>query len=125
MNKEKDNKKTFRRTRQETSSPVRQTTLTFRVNDAERRIIEDRAKSCGKNVSEYLRQVVLSRTPRAAFTDDEREQLKVVSAMRYNLQQLNNYFHSQEWIMVKLQNERIISVLWKSHTNLTHPVKVF
>lgn len=111
MNKGKDNKKTFRRTRQETSSPVRQTTLTFRVNDAERRIIEDRAKSCGKNVSEYLRKVVLSRTPRAAFTDDEREQLKVVSAMRYNLQQLNNYFHSQEWLKVKQQNERIISVL--------------
>jgi uncharacterized protein (DUF1778 family) len=111
MNKEKDNKKPFIRTRQETSSPVRHTTLTFRVNDAERRIIEDRAQSCNKSVSDYLRQVVLGRTPRAAFTEEEREQLKTVSSLKFNLQQLNNYFHGHEWLMVKLENERIIHAL--------------
>lgn len=111
MDKEKKNKKPFSRTRQENSSPVRQTTLTFRVNDAERRIIEDRARNCNKSVSDYLRHVVLGRTPRAAFTEEEREQLKVVSSLRFNLQQLNNYFHGHEWLRVKQENERIIMLL--------------
>jgi len=111
MDKEKDIKKPFARTRQETSSPVRHTTLTFRVNDAERRIIEDRARSCNKSVSDYLRQVVLNRTPRAAFTEEERELLKLVSSVKFNLQQLNNYFHGHDWPRVKQENEIIISKL--------------
>lgn len=39
------------------------------------------------------------------------EQLKVVSSLRFNLQQLNNYFHGHEWLRVKQENERIIMLL--------------
>lgn len=73
--------------------------------------IEDRARNCNKSVSDYLRNVILGRTPRAAFTEEEREQLKVVSSLRFNLQQLNNYFHGHEWLRVKQENERIIILL--------------
>lgn len=103
--------KPFERTREPSSDKVRKTTLTFRVNDIERRIIEDRAKECNKSVSDYLRQTVLSKVPRAALTDEERDIMKACISLKFNLQQINNYFHSHQWDNVREENIKIINVL--------------
>lgn len=84
-----------RRTDDTSQLTARQTTLSFRINEQERLLIEQKAASCNLSVSSYIRKVAIDSTPRQALTDEERSLMLQVKNVAGDLQQMRNFFHKR------------------------------
>lgn len=106
--------KPFTRKRQTTDTSqltARQTTLSFRINEQERLLIEQKAAACNLPVSSYIRKVAIDSAPRQALTDDERSLMLQVKNVTGDLQQMRNLFHKRMFMETLTLLDKVLQEL--------------
>lgn len=66
----------------------------FRASDDEKASLEAAADKCGMKPSAYIRSQVLGKTPREAFTPEERQLFMDNLEILSNVRQMRNYFNN-------------------------------
>lgn len=73
---------------------TRRNMMFFRASDDEKASLEAAADKCGMKPSAYIRSQVLGKTPREAFTPEERQLFMDNLEILANVRQMRNYFNS-------------------------------
>lgn len=88
--------KPFKRHKAPKGEPTRKPKIDFRVTELEKDLIVAKADECGLTTSDYVRQVVLGYQPKARLTEDQVTLLQDVRKIRYDLQQMSNFFSRED-----------------------------
>lgn len=73
---------------------TRRNMMFFRASDEEKASLEAAADKCGMKPSAYIRSQVLGKTPREAFTPEERQLFMDNLEILSNVRQMRNYFNN-------------------------------
>lgn len=89
--------KPFYRRRASKADPLkRSAVVTLRLTDMENDLVTQKADECGLTKSELLRQLALGFEPKARLTDEQLALLQDVRKVRYDLQQMSNFFSRED-----------------------------
>jgi hypothetical protein len=89
--------KPFFRRRASKDDPLkRSSVITLRLTDWENDLITQKADECQLTKSEYVRQLALGHEPKARLTEEQVTLLQDVRKIRYELQQMSNFFSRED-----------------------------
>lgn len=107
--------KPFIRTRPlDYTTPVRNTTISFRVSAKEYDSIVLKASKCGIPVSKYVRNTVVASVPRQALSDEERILYTEVRSVINDCQQMSNFFRQRLTEKDDVGKEKYERKTWES-----------
>lgn len=107
--------KPFVRTRPlDYTTPVRNTTISFRVSAKEYDSIVLKASKCGIPVSKYVRNTVVASVPRQALSDEERKLYTEVRSVINDCQQMSNFFRQRLTEKDDVGKEKYERKTWES-----------
>lgn len=107
--------KPFIRTRPlDYTTPVRNTTISFRVSAKEYDSIVLKAAKCRVPVSKYVRNTVVASVPRQALSDEERILYTEVRSVINDCQQMSNFFRQRLTEKDDVGKEKYERKIWES-----------
>lgn len=97
QNNPEQSPKPFYRRRASKADPLkRSSVITLRLTDWENDLITQKADDCQLTKSEYVRQLALGYEPKARLTEEQMTLLQDVRKIRYELQQMSNFFSRED-----------------------------